>query len=283
MAAGVETQNVHFPKGGGADNVVPPAPEERTQLPTLAKAKRKANAAPAAAPARPQRLRLPLATALRKRQVDEDKTYLKRAVAKQFGSQIRRGHVRGYNPPMRWWFIRYDDGGEKEMEWDDLFKATKMHDTSSGIPGADGERVDGEPPLVANGTAVPEAAAGPTAPMGAPGVATVPTRAKRTRKASAAALRNLQLDEALSYIECAVAKRFGGRIRGGEVIGYDPLTRRWFIRYDGDSNKEAEETGWDDLQAAIELYDAVGDDLEAAAPVRGTSRPLTNEAVAGVG
>ena len=101
-------------------------------------------------------MRLPSATALRKRQVDEDKTYLKRAVAKQFGSQIRRGHVRGYNPPMRWWFIRYDDGSEKEMEWDDLFKATKMHDTSSGIPGADGERVDGEPPLVANGTAVPE-------------------------------------------------------------------------------------------------------------------------------
>ena len=67
------------------------------------------------------------------------------------------------------------------------------------------------------------------------------------------------------------------------MIGYDPPTRRWFIRYDGDSNEEAEETEWDDLQAAIELYDAVGDDLEAAAPVRGTSRPLTNEAVAGVG
>ena len=115
-AAGEETQNAHFAKGGGGENIVSSARGETTQATTIAKAKRKANVAPTAASARPKRKCALSATALSNLQLEEDRSYVERAVAKQFVSRIRRGSVSRYDPGTRRWTIRYDDGGAEVMD-----------------------------------------------------------------------------------------------------------------------------------------------------------------------
>ena len=132
-AAGEETQNAHFSRGGGAEIAVSPAQEETTQAPTIAKTKRKANAAPAAPTRTSKRKPKPSATKVINDQLDKDLSYLKRPVAKQFDGRIRRGVVLRYHPPTRRWFIRYDgdsDEETEEMKWEDLKAAIELYDAA---------------------------------------------------------------------------------------------------------------------------------------------------------
>ena len=95
--------------------------------------------------------------------------------------------------------------------------------------------------------------------------------------------RAKQLEKDQSYINRPVAKQVSNSFRRGVMIGYNPPTRRWGIQYDDDSDDEIEWVKWVDLEAAIELYDTLGDDLEAAIAAHGTLPPVESEVDSGAG
>ena len=62
-------------------------------------------------------------------ELEQDKSYVGRPVAKKFDSVIYSGTVKRFIPRHRLWAIRYEDGDGEEMDWVELEKAMELHDS----------------------------------------------------------------------------------------------------------------------------------------------------------
>ena len=88
-----------------------------------------AKSAKAATPSKTKRARVESAAARAMAELDQDKSYVGRPVAKKFDSVIYSGTVKRFIPRHRLWAIRYEDGDGEEMDWVELEKAMELHDS----------------------------------------------------------------------------------------------------------------------------------------------------------